>query len=42
MECTLFADYADIIYSHDSTTSLCNTLNTELEKLNAWFTLNKL
>ena len=31
-----------ILFSHDSTTSLCNILNTELEKLNAWFNLNKL
>ena len=42
LEFTLFADDTNIIYSHDSTTSLCNTLNTELEKLNAWFNLNKL
>ena len=42
LEFTLFADYTNIIYSHDSTTSLCNTLNTELERLNAWFNLNKL
>ena len=31
-----------ILFSHDSTTSLCNTLNTELQKLNAWLNLNKL
>ena len=31
-----------ILFSHNYTTSLCNTLNTELEKLNAWFNLNKL
>ena len=42
LEFTLFADDTNIIYSHDSTTLLCNTLNTELEKLNAWFNLNKL
>ena len=42
LEFTLFADDTSIIYSHDSTTSLRNTLNTELEKLNAWFNLNKL
>ena len=42
LEFTLFADDTNIIYSYDSTTSLCNTLNTELEKLNAWFNLNKL
>ena len=42
LEFTLFADDTNIIYSHDSTTSLCNTLNTELEKTNAWFNLNKL
>ena len=42
LEFTLFADDTNIIYSHDSTTSLCNTLNTELEKLSAWFNLNKL
>ena len=42
LQFTLFADDTNIIYSHDSTTSLCNTLNTELEKLNAWFNLNKL
>ena len=42
LEFTLFADDTSIIYSHDSTTSLCNTLNTELERLNAWFNLNKL
>ena len=34
-EFTLFADYMNIIYSHDSTTSLYNTLNTELEKFNS-------
>ena len=33
---TLFANDTNIICSCDSTTSLCNTLNTELEKLNAW------
>ena len=40
-----FAIYMQIIqtlFSHDSTTSLCNTLNTELEKLNAWPNLSKL
>ena len=42
LEFTLFADDTNIIYSHDSATSLCNTLNTELVKLNAWFNLNKL
>ena len=42
LELTLFADDTNIIYSHDCTTSLCNTLNTELEKLNASFNLNKL
>ena len=42
LEFTLFADDTNIIYSHDSTTSLCNTLNTELKKLNAWLNLNKL
>ena len=42
LEFTLFADDTNIIYSHDSTTSSCNTLNTELEKLNAWLNLNKL
>ena len=42
MEFTLYADDTNIIYSHDCTTSLCHTLNTELEKLNAWFNLNKL
>ena len=31
-----------ILFDHDSTTSLCNTLNTELEKLNTWSNLNKL
>ena len=30
LEFTLFADDTNVIYSHDSTTSLCNTLNTEL------------
>ena len=34
--------YYILYYCHDSTTSLCNTLNTELERLNAWFNLNKL
>ena len=42
LEFTLFADDTNIICSHDSTTSSCNTLNTELERLNAWFNLNKL
>ena len=42
LEFTLFADDTNIIYSHDSTTSLCNTLNAELKKLNAWLNLNKL
>ena len=42
MEITLFADDTNIIHSHDSTTSLCNTLNTELEKLNALYKHNKL
>ena len=42
LEFTLFADDTNITYSHDSTTSLCNTLNTEQEKLNAWLNLNKL
>ena len=42
LEFTLFADDTNIIYSHDSTTSLYNTLNTELEKLIAWLNLNKL
>ena len=42
LEFTLFADDTNIIYSHDSTTSLCNTLNTEIEKLSTWFNLNKL
>ena len=42
MEFTLFADDTNIIYSHVSTTSLCNTLNAELKKLNAWLNLNKL
>ena len=36
LEFTLFANDTNIFYSHDSTTSSCNTLNTELEKLNAW------
>ena len=31
LEFTLFADDTNIIYSHDSTTSLCNTINTELQ-----------
>ena len=35
LEFTLFADDTNIIYSHDSTTSLCSTLNTELRKSNA-------
>ena len=39
---TLFADDINIIYSHDSTISLCNIINTELEKLYAWFNFNKL
>ena len=30
LEFTLFADDTNIIYRHDSTTSLCNTPNTEL------------
>ena len=38
----LFADNTNIINSHDNTTSPCNTLNTELKKLSAWFNLNKL
>ena len=42
MEFSLFEDDTNIIYGHDSTTSLCYTLNTELEKLNAWLNLNKL
>ena len=37
-----FADDTNIIYSHGSTISLCNILNTELAKLNAWLKLNKL
>ena len=41
LEFALFADDRNIIYSHDSTTSLCNTLNAELRKLNAWLNLNK-
>ena len=35
LEFTLFADDMNIIYRHDSATSLYNTLNTELEKLNS-------
>ena len=35
LEVTLFADATNIIHCHDSSTSLCSTLNTELEKLNA-------
>ena len=35
LEFALFADNTSFIYSHESTTSSCNTLNTELEKLNA-------
>ena len=31
-----------IIYSHDSTNSLCNTIYAELEKSNAWLSFNKL
>ena len=42
LEFTLFSDDTNIVYSHDSTTSLCSTLNTELQKLNAWLSLNKL
>ena len=42
LEFTLFADDTNIIYSHDSTTSLCNTLNAELKNLSAWLNLNKL
>ena len=42
LEFTSFADDTNIIYSHYSTTSSCITRNTELEKLNAWFNLNKL
>ena len=42
MELTLFADDTNIIYSHDSSTSLCNIHNTELAMLNIWFSLNKL
>ena len=42
LEFTLFADDTNIIYSHDNTTSLCNTLNTELEVINEWLNLNKL
>ena len=42
LEFTLFADDTNIIYSNVSTTSLCNTLNAELKKLNAWLNLNKL
>ena len=41
-EFTLFAYYPNIICSHDSTSSVCSALNTQLEKLNAWFNLNKL
>ena len=40
LEFTLFADETNIIYSYDSTTSLCNIFNAELARLNAWF--NKL
>ena len=42
LEFTLFVDDKNITYSHDSTTSLCTTLNAELRKLNAWLSLNKL
>ena len=42
LDFTLFADNTNIVYSHDNTTSLCNTFNTELKKQNAWFYLNKL
>ena len=41
LEFTLFADDTNIMYSHDSTTSSCNILNAELQKLNAWLSLNK-
>ena len=42
LEINLFKVDTNIIYSHDSTISLCSTLNAEIKKLNAWFNLNKL
>ena len=37
----LYLKTIKILFSHDSTTSLCNTLNTELAKLSAWFDLGR-
>ena len=37
-----FADDTNIFYSHQDINVLLNTINYELQKLNAWFAVNKI
>ena len=38
----LFADDTNVFYSDHDINNLCTTLSNELDKLHAWFTVNKL
>ena len=38
----LFADDTNILLSGDDAKEISNTLSIELDKLNAWFAVNKL
>ena len=38
----LFADDTNIFYSDHDINNLCTTMSNELDKLHAWFTVNKL
>ena len=40
--CVIFADDTNILYSDANVKNLNNVFNTELDKLNTWFIINKL
>ena len=37
----LFADDTNVFYSDHDINNLCTTMSNELDKLHAWFTVNK-
>ena len=42
LKCVLFADDTNILYSDANINNLNNVVNSELDKLNTWFIINKL
>ena len=39
---TVFADDANLFYSEDNLSEVCETVSTELGKVHSWFQVNKL